>query len=155
MSNIKLYDPDMLLIHVEGQTEIYNRELEELKELQKKQQDKLLETIKLYKPIMKKIYENDFLFTHPTLNYQTSKGPILGYDKDNNSLITYDITREVIVSVNLYDHEEKGYRIAKLVENGFYNDAITGIKYIGVMIDNYLSSLKDDISKAKSELENS
>lgn len=100
------------------------------------------------KEIAKKIKENRYFFSHPTIQYKSTRGPILGYSSKENKLYVFEVENG-IKEIDMYSDDVKISWWRQIIELGMFEDAYNGLTYIDCMIDNYISNLQ----KANEELE--
>jgi len=128
------------------------KKLEDKREELTSQQEKIL--VELWNKkidIAKKIKENSYYFSHPTIQYKSLRGPILGYSSEDNYLYVFELGKG-IKEINLYSQDEKISRWRKIIELGMFEDAYSGLTYLDIMIDRYISDSQKLIDKLESEL---
>ncbi len=124
---------------------------DEIKKLKEQQENILIELWNKKIEIAKVIKESGYLFTHPTINYTSSRGPILGLDKEENTLFVFSIG-EGLLQVYLYSEKSQRTSWRKLVELGLFEEAYNGLKYLDKMIDIYIKNNKEVIEKLKNQI---
>ncbi|MFC7060811.1 hypothetical protein [Halobacillus seohaensis] len=125
------------------------------KDLQKEQCEFLKELIEHYKPAMD-WYKHKFVFTHPTIAYRTSRGPILGFRDTGREdiLIIYSVSNNQVEYVDLDDEDNvKRNSLWNVVEDGYFKDAVKGIRYLDIMLKDYLERVKGAHKNLSEELE--
>ncbi|AHN24238.1 hypothetical protein [Lysinibacillus varians] len=122
-----------------------------IKELVERQEKILIELWNQKKEIAALIKENGYKFCHPSIEYHTSRGPILAYSKKENTLYAFEIGRGLI-KVNLYSNEVNGARWKEIIQNGWFEDAYQGIKYLDKMIDDYIKDNKQIIEDMQKQI---
>lgn len=133
-----------------------HKELEtELDKIEKEQVQKLKDLIEFYKPVMM-WYKERYYFKHPVLPYRSRRGPILGYDNEEDNLIVYDINRDAVLYESLsYQDEFKTYPIWKVVKDGHFSNAMHGIKHLEVMLSDYIERINKKLEDKKYEIKHS
>ncbi|MFJ7918846.1 hypothetical protein ACIQ6U_03700 [Lysinibacillus fusiformis] len=131
----------------------YTQALLKQDELVNQQEEIIIKKMEDSKEIINWYSKKNFNFTHPTITeFNTSRGPILGLNKESNELIFLHVNRGII-KLNIRTGEEKDVDARWLVENGCFNEAISGLDYLHNMLDEYLKSLKKQIGQMEHELE--
>lgn len=127
------------------------KEMEELLSKQVSVLDSLLIDLE---PVYEWYHNERYMFTHPYLEFRSDNGPILGFDEKDNSVIFFNIEKKFIEKVNIYDNDErKRLGTYQLVRQGYFKDAVSGLKYLNNMLENYIERNNKSISKLKQELE--
>lgn len=88
--------------------------------------------------LAQRIKDSHYMFSHPTIKYRTSRGPVLGHSREDNSLFVFSLG-EGLREVNLFSNETSPFTWKKLIELGMFEDAYEGIKYLDRMIDEYIN----------------
>ncbi|WP_342538324.1 hypothetical protein MKY15_19685 [Sporosarcina sp. FSL K6-1540] len=112
-------------------------------ELQEKQEQLLLQRFEESKTIIEWYKEKRLIFTHPSINYRSSRGPILGFDDEESELIIYRPDKGLL-KINMRTKEEKNAFFEHLVRDGHFETAMEGFGYLKIMIDKYASDYKED-----------
>lgn len=108
-------------------------------------------TIEEYKPLMG-FYSKQFIFTHSTLQLRSYKGPILG--RHEEYLIVYDVFEEEVQYLDMDDRTEfKAKNVRSVVKDGHFLDAIRGIYYLEIMLEEYVESFKEENARLNKDLE--
>lgn len=120
------------------------------------EQEKVIdELIEKNRPIFEWIRnKTDFFFTHPTLNYRTRKGPVLGYQEKDDRLIIYDVESKRIKITDIGEkyNPDKTMVTFQLVRNGYFTTAVKGLTYLEEMFENYVQRLTKSIEELNKEL---
>lgn len=130
----------------------YQAEVSRLISNQEKVIDELIEK---NRPIFEWLRNNtDFYFTHPTLSYKSSKGPILGYQEEDHRLIVYDVDnkRIVVTDIGEKDAPDKTMITYQLVNNGHFTTTVEGLNYLEEMLESYVEGITKYVEKLKYEL---
>ncbi|MBM7606002.1 hypothetical protein JOC75_004030 [Metabacillus crassostreae] len=150
MMNLKT---DELLVKLEEQHKVHQSTSEEIDDLVKKQNDYLDKLIIELQPVYEWYSKKEYMFTHPNLKLKSGSGPILGYDENENEVIVLNVEKKRIEKVYLHDNKErKPYSTYRLVKHGYFEDAVNGLMYLEIMLDNYISRNNDSLSDLKLEL---
>ncbi|WP_096271749.1 hypothetical protein [Paucisalibacillus globulus] len=114
----------------------------------------LLNTIDKYNPIMKWYKMNKVNFMHYSLPFQTTSGPILGYNKEENRAIIYDLEKKLIITMrDTYPRDVKHYPYYQLILDGFFIESIKSLKYLEDNFSKDIKLLKENIEIASCNLE--
>lgn len=149
----KLFDVDGLLEKLEDQYDAHRNSTKKIEELLDEQEGIISEGLKESEPVYQWYKRKGFFFAHPTYKLRSASGPILGFDEKKEEVIVYDIEREGLQKVYIHDNSErKNYSTYNLVKEGYFEDAIVGIKYLEKMLEHYLEVTADEINKLKSEI---
>lgn len=138
----------MNISDLEPKYENYEELLSRHRELYKQQEDLLASRLEASKPLIEWYRKKDLVFTHPTIEFHSNRGPILGFDSEEYSLFVYNPDKGVL-KVDLRTKETKNTFITRLVEDGHFEDAMKGLGYLETMIDRYVQ----DLGSLNSELE--
>lgn len=94
-----------------------------------------------------------FYFIHPELNFQSKKGPILGYEQDDNRLVVYDVEkREItITDVGKKFNEDEYISAIELVRQGHFVSAVKGLNFIEEMFTVFTENVREDIERLSKE----
>lgn len=143
-----------LLEELQKQRKEHSAAAEEIESLIIKQVTVLKDLLDSYKPVYQWYSDCGFLFKHPTLQYRSPSGLIMGYDNKENELYVFNIKQERVEKVNMYKTEVREFvSLRHIVEKGFFNDAVTGIKHLESMLKNYVNNSNEYIQTLKKELE--
>ena len=146
---------EKIIENIQELIKVYEERKDTYHELLDKQENTINYLIEKYKPVYDWIKNKaSYNFTHPTLNYRTTKGPILGYVEQDDRLIVYDVERERIVICDIGKKREEDTIINTryLIENGYFVDAATGLKYLEKMFERYVSDISSTIEKLNDQL---
>jgi len=121
-------------------------------ELVLKQEKILLELWNEKKEIAEKIKEKTYYFSHPTIQYKSLRGPILGYSKKENDLYVFELDKG-IRQIDLYSDEVNASWWRKIIELGMFEDAYSGLSYLDSMIDDYILNSQTLIDKLESQID--
>lgn len=114
--------------------------------------EKLHETAKSLEPVMKKVRENHFKFRGVGNDYVSSRGPVLGHDKQENILYIFEVDRMMPITVDLYDDEVKGTTYRKLVEKFDFSNMMDSLLLVLEHHDYIRNELENTITAMESEL---
>ncbi|KIN46325.1 hypothetical protein [Bacillus subtilis] len=126
-----------------------------LREKQKAAIDKLLDD---YDQVMLWYVKKQIAFTSPKLrgkSFINQSGPVVGYDERNNLLFTYNYSNKKFEVVNLFDKSDvktKNSRI--LIEEGYFEDIVAGIKHTLVHQKELLEAQQRLIDGIEAQLKN-
>ncbi|WOV83073.1 hypothetical protein PGH26_09000 [Sporosarcina jeotgali] len=126
----------------------YERISNQVKELQQQQEDVLAALLEKSKDLIEWYHKKNLIFTHPSIQLHTSRGPILGFNKTDYDLMVYDV-KSGILKINLRNKEEVHTTISHIVEEGYFPTAMDGLLYLKSMLGHYL----DEVNELNSELE--
>lgn len=139
------------LLELEKDIEALKELGEKHSELIKKQEKVLVDLYKEVSPIIKVIKENGYNFTHPTLKWQSSRGPILGYDNEKRDLYLFAYG-DGIIKYNTVTKEESHTFFRQVVQLDMFETAYEGIKYVENMINVYKTELSQEIAVLEDSL---
>ena len=115
-----------------------------ISELIQQQKKILLDLWNDKKEIASIVKENGYTFSHPSIEYRSTRGPVLGYSKKDNDLFVFELGQGLI-KVNLYTNESRNTSWIVMIELGLFVEAYEGIKYLDRMIDDYINQNQDTI----------
>lgn len=143
------------LVELEQKITELNKLQRKIGELTKQQEKILIDLWDNKKDLAQRIIESHYMFGHPTIQFRSPKGPILGYSSEENSLYVFSLG-EGLRKVKLRSKEESIVFWRDIIELGMFDDACEGIKYLDRMIDDYIiddneviKKLEEQISKLK------
>jgi hypothetical protein len=126
----------------------------EFRKIELEQQRILDDSLDRYKPLMKWYKEANVKFLHPVLSVQSYKGPILGCDTNEDKIIVYDYENRKTVKIKkTYPHDVEDYPRYKLISDGFFVDAISGLKYVEYGYAEGTKNLRELIDTGKQRLD--
>lgn len=125
---------------LDSKFENYQELLSRHEELYKQQEDLLTARLEASKPYIEWYRKKGLVFTHPTIKFQSNRGPILGFDNEDNSLFVYNPDKGLL-EVDLRTKETKNTFALRLIEEGYFEDAMKGLDYLETMIDGYVQDL--------------
>ncbi|AKL84700.1 hypothetical protein C6W22_03040 [Bacillus atrophaeus] len=143
------------IIQLEKELEIVNSNRDKIESLQREQAELIDKLIDENNEVIRWLYENRLPFYHETIQRQSLKGPILGFDKDEDRLIRYNFEKHIIESLDIYDTSDlKEISSLKLVKDGHFVSAVKGIKYLTKQQKEIIDGQNESINQLKYELEN-
>ncbi|MCY7869614.1 hypothetical protein MOB43_10045 [Bacillus spizizenii] len=143
------------IIELEKELEILNSNKEKIVSLQREQAELIEKLIDENNEVIRWLYKNRLPFYHETIKgKRSSKGPILGFDEDEDRLIRYNFEKHIIESVDIYDtSDSKEISSLKLVKEGHFVSAVKGIKYLTKQQKEIIDEQNEFIDELKYELE--
>lgn len=147
---------DEIIEKLKGLRDQFKEHQSEAWDLENKQVEVIDKLIEDNKPIFQWIKnESDFFFTHPTLNYRSKAGPILGYQESDHRLVVYDVEKESLKITDIGEKyaSDKPTISLQLVRNGHFTTAVEGLTYIEEMFKEYVQRIAKTIDKLKKELD--
>ncbi|MED1018150.1 hypothetical protein [Bacillus atrophaeus] len=142
------------IIQLEKELEIVNSNSDKIVSLQREQAELIDKLIDENNEVIRWLYENRLPFFHETIQRKTSKGPILGFDKDEDRLIRYNFEKHIIESLDIYDTSDlKEISSLRLVRDGHFVSAVKGIKYLTKQQKEIIDEQNKTINKLNYELE--
>ncbi|MBO3652051.1 MULTISPECIES: hypothetical protein [Bacillus amyloliquefaciens group] len=142
------------IIQLEKELEKINSNKTEIKSLQKEQEEIIDKIIEENNEVFRWFYENRLPFYHETISKQSFKGPILGFDEDEDRLIRYNFEEHTMESIDIHDMGDlKEISTFKLVKDGHFFSAVKGIKYLTKQQAEIIDEQNKFISELKRELE--
>jgi hypothetical protein len=149
--NINVED---LLQKLEQQYEEHEATSREIEDLLDQQLELLKGMLEKLKPVYSWYFEKGLVFTHPTIKVRSPYGPILGYDQGENEFIVFNIQKNHAERVYLHDNKERRfYSLYELVRDGFFSDAVNGLRYLEKMLENYVYKNNEFIQKLRAQIE--
>ncbi|WFQ85561.1 hypothetical protein MJ920_09695 [Bacillus velezensis] len=142
------------IIQLEKELEKVNSNTAEIKSLQREQAELIDKLIEENNEVFRWFYENRLPFYHETITKQSFKGPILGFDEDEDRLIRYNFEKHTMESLYIHDTSDlKEISTLKLVKDGHFISAVKGIKYLTNQQAEIIDEQNNLINKLKRELE--
>lgn len=126
--------------------ESYEESLKRHAEILEKQEQLLIQRCEESEPLIEWYKGKRIIFTHPSINFRSNRGPILGYDDKEDELIIYRPDKGIL-KINMRTKEEKFTYFLELVKHGHFETAMEGFDYLKVMIDKYVTDYKEDSQK--------
>jgi hypothetical protein len=152
--NVMQINVEELLRKLEEQKEEHSSVRKEIEFLVDQQAKTLHEQLKELKPVYEWYRSNHLVFTHPTIKVRSSSGPVLGFDEKDNVAIVYNVEKEQPEKIVLHDPDNrKFYHLHSLVEDGYFTDAMNGLRYLETMLESYISQSNSVIQRLKSQIE--
>jgi len=139
------------LVEIEQKLTELNKLERKIGELSEQQEKILFDLWNSKKDLAQKINESRYMFGHPTIQYRSPKGPILGFSREENSLYVFSIG-EGLRKVNLRTKESTGLTWREIIELGLFDDACEGIKYLDRMVDDYINDDNEVIKKLEEQI---
>ncbi len=148
-----------LMENERGQIEVLEqtrKEIDEkvkrLNELRQEQINILQDKLKDHSGIMKWYIQQLLNFTHPDFNFVNPKGPILGYIKNKDEVIVYDVQNEKLIAQLLGTTEIRRSSFREIVDTGNFENAIKGFDYLLTMQNDHLKNIDKDIERLEEEI---
>ncbi|MDX7894862.1 hypothetical protein SJY89_06455 [Bacillus velezensis] len=126
--------------------------------LREKQVEAVENLLKEYDKIMLWYVNKQIAFTHPNLRgkaFSHIGGPIVGYDEQEEKLFIYNYHHKRFEAVNIHkrsDAKTKNMRI--LIDQGYFNDIVAGIKHTLFHQKEVLKAQKNLIDTLEAQLNN-
>lgn len=142
---------EVLLEEAKKDIESLNDLSEKHRELLKQQEEILVNLYQELTPLIKIIKESGYKFSHPTLLWHSSRGPILGYDKENRELYLFAYG-DGIIKYNTVTKDERHVFFSQIVQLDMFKTAYEGIKYVEEMLKVYKKELAEEVKKLEQSL---
>ncbi|MEC0314961.1 hypothetical protein [Bacillus subtilis] len=129
-----------------------------IRKLRRKQEEAINKLLDEYDQVMSWFVKKKIAFTSPKLrgnSFMNQTGPVVGFDERNKLLFVYNYITKQFQSVNIYDQshiETKDLRI--LIEEGYFEDIVSGIKHTLVHQKEILEAQKKLIDGIEAQLSN-
>ncbi|TFJ90643.1 hypothetical protein [Lentibacillus salicampi] len=155
------FDANDIIRKLEEDLSIYKEVTNQYEQIMNKQIKILNNTIEKYLPIMKWYIENNIVFKYPDLRLKSEIGPILGYNEKEDKLIVYYYEKRATVKVKTTTTRRiiEIYSPWNLIRDGFFLDALSGLKYLEIgyslsihKLKELMSSYKKDINQIEKQL---
>lgn len=145
---------ESLLETLKAQHEEHKATTKEIDYLLEREAEILQHLLVEYKPVYQWYHQIGFVFTHPSIKLRSTSGPILAFDDKENEVIVFNVEKGYPERVYLHDNEtRKSYPLHKLVRDGHFKSAKSGILYLESMLANYVQRAQESVNKLKLELE--
>ncbi|KOC79024.1 hypothetical protein ABE141_19175 [Bacillus velezensis] len=151
-------DIDKILEELEEDNKEIQKNINTLSSLREKQVEAVENLLKEYDKIMLWYVNNQISFTHPRLKgrgFMNTGGPIVGYDEHEERLFIYNYHLKRFETVNIRkrsDAKTKNMRI--LIDQGYFEDIVAGIKHTLVHQKEVLTSQYKMIDTLEAQLNN-
>jgi hypothetical protein len=145
-------DSNEIIKSLEEVNEHYKVNRKKVESLLEEQRKLFKETVDSLTPAIQWINKNGYVFTHPTIKYQSGRGPIVGYDSKENLLFILNTDNKTVTEVDLYSKEESTLPYWKFIEGYSFEDAMDGLLYVKKMINEYNNEIQKSISILQAQL---
>ncbi len=154
MRILSTIEADKIIKKLEEEMHIYHKVTEDYEKIMQDQINILKNIIEKYKPVMKWYLENNVVFKHPDLRIKNEIGPILGHDKKEDKLIVYYYEKRMIIKIKFTAPCKitEIYSLRDLIRDGFFLDALSGLKYIEVGYSKNIIKLRELMEEYKKNL---
>ncbi|GAA5417378.1 hypothetical protein Pryu01_02441 [Paraliobacillus ryukyuensis] len=147
-------ETDKIIKKLEEEMHIYYKVTEDYEKIMQEQINILKNTIEKYLPVMEWYLENNVDFKHPDLRIKNEIGPILGHDEKEDKLIVYYFEKRIIIKIKFTAPFKitEIYSFWDLIRDGYFLDALLGLKYIEVGYSTNIIKLRELISEYNENL---
>ncbi|MGG1863095.1 hypothetical protein ABEP22_03425 [Bacillus safensis] len=148
---------EMVMQKLKEQIVEIKRKEAELKRLEDSQIFILKEKKEEMKEVIDLYNNEDLYFRHPNFDYFSGVGPVLGIEASTNRIFIYNPNTDGVILIAKGEKVDEAEKISwrKLVEEGQFENAMTGLNYLVPMLKDNLKLFDDEISKVKMEIDQS
>ncbi|SNZ14226.1 hypothetical protein SAMN05421503_2275 [Terribacillus aidingensis] len=95
---------------------------------------------------------NKVFFMHPTIQYVTMVGPILGMDEKERDVFVYEYQSGMVYRYSRANSRKKeAISFEKIVELDQFDNAVSGLEYLNHILDDLVKDMREQINKHKGD----
>ncbi|WHY63660.1 hypothetical protein [Cytobacillus firmus] len=154
ITNEDLLNEGILLEKLKANHERFKEAKRQHEEILKRQTEIFQQRIEELKPVMKFLYDSNFMFSHPTLKIRSGRGAVLDFDEKNQESYVFDIESDWIKKINMYDKDRVStVPTWQFVEQRNVENAINGLNSLLTFQDKIVNDYQKSIDKRQRWIE--